>query len=78
VISDNVVPFDPQARGGMARRGAPDKIASFGGGTIRIECPSCGSDLCVTVEAAEGTVAVLCARCEAGSRVGACSEGGAG
>jgi hypothetical protein len=59
----------------MARRGAPDKIAALGGKTIRVECPSCGSDLCEAVEAPEGIVALPCARCEAGSRAGACSEG---
>ena len=60
---ENVLLFDPESRGGMARRGAPDK-----GGPpsewIVLRCPSCGSDLRLDADWTEGHEEVLCARCE--------------
>jgi hypothetical protein len=78
VIDDNVVPFDPLARGGMARRGAPDKFGPFGDEIVRVQCPSCACDLVVEAGSRDGGTPVLCARCETGVRAGACAERGAG
>ena len=58
---DNVVLFDPERRGGMARRGAPDKS---GPPASVLRCPTCESDLRVEASWAEGHADVLCARCE--------------
>lgn len=59
---ENVLLFDPESRGGMARRGAPDK--SGPPDWIVLRCPSCGSDLRLEAGWTEGHEEVLCARCE--------------
>ena len=43
----NVVPFEPFSRDGMARRGAPDKTRARESETIEVECPSCSAVLCL-------------------------------
>lgn len=78
MIHDNVVPFDPQARGGMARRGAPDKIGAFPVEDAPLQCPSCDCELLLAAESMDGQAELLCARCETGIRLGACRETGAG
>lgn len=60
---DNVVPFDPLARGGMARRGAPDKNGGGSADALVLECPSCFVELRLAAEWLEGETAVLCGRC---------------
>ncbi|MEP6995378.1 MAG: hypothetical protein ABI968_12705 [Acidobacteriota bacterium] len=61
---ENVVLFDPPARGGMARRGAPDKNGPASVEVIVLRCPSCGSDLRLETHWTEGHADVLCGRCE--------------
>jgi hypothetical protein len=78
VIHDNVVPFDPRARGGMARRGAPDKIGIFPVEAVPLQCPSCSCELLLAAESMDGQAELLCARCDTGIRIGARREGGAG
>lgn len=60
---ENVVLFDPESRGGMARRGAPDK-GSPAPHWIVLRCPSCGCDLRLEAGWTEGHAEVLCGRCE--------------
>jgi hypothetical protein len=64
VNEENVVLFDPERRGGMARRGAPDKSGPPASDEIVLRCPTCGSDLRVEASWTDGLVDVLCARCE--------------
>ena len=63
---DNVVPFDPAHRGGMARRGAPDKNAPCWepAEAIVMDCPTCACELRLEAEWLEGLTEVLCGRCE--------------
>lgn len=61
---DNVVPFDPVHRGGMARRGAPDKSAPPPAEAIVMDCPTCSCELRLEPEWLEGLTEVLCGRCE--------------
>jgi hypothetical protein len=77
VIHDNVVPFDPLARGGMARRGAPDKIGPFPEEAVPLQCPSCAGELLLE-ESPDGRSELSCARCETGIRLAARRERGAG
>jgi hypothetical protein len=60
VRHDNVVPFDPARRGGLARRGAPDKA----GDSLVIECPVCASELRLEASWLEGRDEVLCGKCD--------------
>ncbi len=62
---DNVAPFDPAARGGMARRGAPDKRGGLPAETIEVECPKCGAVLCLDAALLALNPEVLCAGCDA-------------
>jgi hypothetical protein len=66
VKHDNVVPFDPAHRGGMARRGAPDKNVPLrqDAEPIVMDCPTCASELRLEPEWLEGRTEVLCGRCE--------------
>lgn len=61
---DNVVPFDPARRGGLARRGAPDKTGAPAGESLVIECPACSCALRVEAQWLEGLDEVLCGRCD--------------
>ena len=61
---DNVVPFDPMRRGGMARRGAPDKAERGKPAAVVMACPSCASELRLEAEWLEGETDLLCGRCE--------------
>jgi hypothetical protein len=56
-VNNNVLPFDLTRRGGMARRGAPDKLEVF-------RCPTCAGELRLDLDGIEGSSEVLCARCE--------------
>ncbi|HEY1249931.1 MAG TPA: hypothetical protein VGH97_01995 [Thermoanaerobaculia bacterium] len=56
--------FDPESRGGMARRGAPDKSGPPATDWIVLHCPTCGSDLRLEAGWTEGEADVLCACCE--------------
>ena len=56
-MNKNVLPFDLARRGGMARRGSPDKLEIF-------RCPTCAGELRLDVDAIEGSAEVLCTRCE--------------
>jgi len=64
VNEDNVVPFDPTARGGMARRGAPDKSASPAAAAIVLSCPTCAAEFRLEKRWLEGETEALCGRCE--------------
>lgn len=61
---ENVVLFDSEKRGGMARRGAPDKSGSSASDAITLRCPSCGSDFHLEVDWVAGHSDILCGRCE--------------
>jgi hypothetical protein len=64
VKNDNVVPFDPMRREGMARRGAPDKRERRPPQAVVMACPSCASELRLEPEWLEGETELLCGRCE--------------
>jgi hypothetical protein len=64
VKHDNVLPFDPMRRGGMARRGAPDKTELPASAAVVLACPSCASELLLEEEWLDGQVELLCGRCE--------------
>ena len=68
----NVVPFDPARRGGLARRGAPDKNGTVAGAFVWMVCPGCAGDLRVAA-GLEGLDEVLCGRCDAEIVAGATS-----
>lgn len=61
----NVVPFDLARRGGLARRGAPDKNGSPADEFVTLECPGCASELRVAASWLQGLDEVLCGRCDA-------------
>ncbi len=61
---ENVVPFDPAARGGMARRGAPDKNGTPAATAIVLFCPTCGAEFRLERDWLEGETEALCGRCE--------------
>ena len=63
-MNDNVVPFDPLLRGGMARRGAPDKNGNRSAEELEMECPSCFAQLRLAAEWVGREAAILCGRCE--------------
>jgi len=52
-------------RGGLARRGAPDKNGIAAGEYVWMECPGCASELRLAVRWLEGLDEVLCGRCDA-------------
>jgi len=58
-VNRNVLPFDLTRRGGMARRGSPDKLGVF---QSRIICPTCAGEL--DAEGVDGSSEILCERCE--------------
>jgi hypothetical protein len=64
VNEGKVVLFDRPSRGGMARRGAPDKSAPSCEDVVVLRCPSCGSDLRLEADWMEEQTGVLCGRCE--------------
>jgi hypothetical protein len=64
VRHDNVVPFDLARRGGLARRGAPDKTGEPAGVSLVMECPACASESLLDASWVEGLDVVLCARCD--------------
>jgi hypothetical protein len=64
VNEENVLLFDPESRGGMARRGAPDKSGPPTMDWIVLRCPTCDSDLRVEAIENENDADVLCARCD--------------
>jgi len=64
VKHDNVVPFDPMRRDGMARRGAPDKNEQRAPQTVVMTCPACASELRLEAKWLEGETDLLCGRCE--------------
>jgi hypothetical protein len=64
VKNDNVVPFDPMRREGMARRGAPDKNEQRAPQAVVMACPSCASELRLEPDWLEGETDLLCGRCE--------------
>lgn len=76
--NDNVVPFDPVGRGGMARRGASDKNGSAQAEAIVVRCPSCACELRLETEWLEGQAEVLCGRCETEIALADRVESGAG
>ena len=62
----NVLPFDPVGRGGMARRGAPDKngAIALASAAIVLACPTCACELRLEADWLDGLADVLCGRCE--------------
>jgi hypothetical protein len=67
VRHDNVVPFDPARRGGLARRGAPDKSGELVDQSLVMECPACASELRLEASWIEGRDEVLCGKCDSDS-----------
>lgn len=63
--NDNVARFDLESRGGMARRGAPDKEGSSNAETVSVECPQCDAVLCLDAAVIALNPEVLCAGCDA-------------
>jgi hypothetical protein len=63
VRHDNVVPFDLARRGGLARRGAPDKTGDPAARSLVMECPDCASEFLLDAAWLEGLNEMLCARC---------------
>ena len=61
---DNVLPFDPVGRGGMARRGAADKNGRIASAAILLACPTCACELRLEADWLDGLADVLCGRCE--------------
>ena len=64
----NVVPFEIPARGGMARRGSPDKrdnVAAEPDDTVEVECPECDAVLSLDAALLSLNPEVLCAGCDA-------------
>lgn len=61
---ENVIPFDPMRRGGMARRGAPDKSELPAPAAVVLACPSCASELRLDEEWLDEQTDLLCGRCE--------------
>lgn len=61
---DNVVPFRPSSRSGMARRGAPDKTCGPTAEAFEIECPRCAAVLCFEAASFSRNLEVLCTGCE--------------
>lgn len=61
---DNVVPFEPMRRGGMARRGSADKTERPAPEAIVLACPTCASELRLEAEWLEDQVDLLCGRCD--------------
>jgi len=70
VNENNVVPFDPAARGGMARRGSPDKTGGVRGETVEVECPECDAVLSLDRALLALNPEILCAGCDATIAVG--------
>ena len=60
---DNVVPFDLARRGGLARRGAPDKTGEPAVRPLQMECPACASEILLDASELEDLDEVLCAQC---------------
>ena len=60
---DNVLPFDPVGRGGMARRGAPDKNGAIASESIVIACPTCACELRLEADWLDGLADMLCGGC---------------
>ena len=60
-MNSNVLPFDLTRRGGMARRGSPDKLGVF---QPRIICPTCAGELRLDADGVDGSSEILCAECE--------------
>ncbi len=58
-----VVLFDRPSRGGMARRGAPDKNGSTGPAAILLTCPTCACELHLEPDRPGSLAEVLCGRC---------------
>jgi hypothetical protein len=63
VRHDNVVPFDPARRGGLARRGAPDKTGELADRALVMECPACASEMRLEASGLENRDEVLCGKC---------------
>ncbi len=64
----NVVPFEIPVRGGMARRGSPDKrgsVAPEPDDTVEVECPECDAVLSLDAALVSLNPEVLCAGCDA-------------
>jgi hypothetical protein len=65
VNDDNVARFDLESRGGMARRGAPDKERGTNRETFEVACPECDAVLCFDAAVLALNPEVLCAGCDA-------------
>lgn len=61
---ENVVPFEPLSRNGMARRGAPDKTRPRQAETVEVECPRCAAVLCLEADIFSMSPEVLCVGCD--------------
>jgi hypothetical protein len=70
-VNNNVLPFDLARRGGMARRGAPDKLGVFQSRVIALQCPTCAGELRLDADGIEGSAQVMCGSCETEITLGA-------
>ena len=70
-MNKNVLPFDLARRGGMARRGSPDKLGVFRSQTIALQCPTCAGELRLDADGIDGLAQVLCGSCETEITLGA-------
>jgi len=70
VSQDNVVPFEHPNRVSLARRGSPDKSRSVSDETVEVECPRCGSVLCLEAALLLLDSEVLCAGCNSSIPIG--------
>ena len=68
---ENVLPFDPSPRSGMARRGAPDKTEPAALETLEFECPYCSAVVCLEARIAALRPEILCAGCDSTIPLGA-------
>jgi hypothetical protein len=64
VSEENVVPFHPSRRSGVARRGAPDKTQAPLSETVEVKCPYCAAVLCLEAGVVALRPEVLCAGCD--------------
>ncbi len=75
---DNVLPFDPVGRGGMARRGAPDKNGPIASEAILLACPTCACELHLELDWLDDLAEVLCGSCQTEISLSPRQESGAG
>ena len=61
---ENVLRFEPSARAGMARRGAPDKTHGQPPENVEVVCPYCNAVLFMETKTLAVGSDLLCAGCD--------------